>query len=114
MSIGDQAHDIGLAWERLSDPRPRITLEIFTQADVEQIFYLGPHSPELTPKEVDLLHRAWLKMSERLAGEEIHHHDVVHFALTEIEREVTDKHNTEVLKRMRDHLHDIQGRRPSS
>ena len=34
----------------------------------EQIFYLGPHAPRLTPKEIDLLHQIWLKLSDKLAG----------------------------------------------
>ena len=34
----------------------------------EQIFYLGPHAPRLTPKEIDLLHKIWLKL-QREAGQ---------------------------------------------
>src|SRR6185295_10412607 len=104
MSIADQAREIGLAWERLPEPRPKLTLEIYSQSGQEQIFYLGPHSPQLTPKEIDLLHRIWLKMSDKLEGEEIHHHDIVHFALTEVDREISDNQDSEVLKRMREHL----------
>jgi hypothetical protein len=114
MSIADQARDIGLAWERMPEPRPRITLEIFTRSGQEQAFYLGPHSPQLTPKEIELLHKIWLKMSDKLDGEEIHHHDIIHFALTEVEREITEDRDSDVLKRMRDHLHEIQNRRLSS
>ena len=66
----------------MPEPRPRVTLEIFTPAGQEQIFYLGPHAPRLTPKEIDLLHKVWLQLSERMPGQEIHHHDIVHFALT--------------------------------
>ena len=114
MSIADQARDIGLAWERMPEPRPKITLEIFTRSGQEQIYYLGPHSPRLTPKEIDLLHRVWLKMSDELEGEEIHHHDIIHFALTELDREMTECPNSDVLKRMRDHLHEIQACRQNS
>jgi amino acid transporter len=114
MSIADQARDIGLAWERMPEPRPKLTLEIFTRSSQEQVFYLGPHSPQLTPKEVELLHQIWLKMSDELEGEEIHHHDIIHFALAEVERGIAQDGNSDVLKRMRDHLHEIQDRRRNS
>jgi len=86
MPVTEQAREIGLAWERMPEPRPRLALEIFTPAGQEYIFYLGPHAPRLTPKEIDVLHKMWLKFSEKLAGEELHHHDIIHFALTELER----------------------------
>ncbi|MGA3294098.1 MAG: amino acid permease [Candidatus Acidiferrales bacterium] len=110
-SVTEQAREIGIAWERMPEPRPRVTLELFTPSGHEQVFYLGPHAPRLTPKEVDLLHKVWLDFADHLPGEEIHHHDIVHFALTEVEREIAQGHADEVLRRLRDHLHDIQNRR---
>ena len=47
----------------MPEPRPRVALEIFTPSGQEQIFYLGPHAPRLTPKEIDVLHQCgwnWL------------------------------------------------------
>jgi hypothetical protein len=41
----------------------------------------------------------------------VHHHDVVHFALTEVEREMAQGEVDAVVERLRQHLHDIQGRR---
>ena len=110
-AITEQAREIGLAWERMPEPRPRVTLEIFTPAGHEQVFYLGPHAPRLTPKEVDLLHKVWLDFADHLPGEEIHHHDIVHFALAELEREIAQGHGEETLRRLRDHLHEIESRR---
>jgi len=111
MPITEQAREIGIAWERMAQPRPRVSLEIFTPSGQEQIFYLGPHAPRLTPKEIDLLHKAWLQLSERLPGQEIHHHDIVHFALDELEREFSKGEDDEVLRRFRDHLNNIHDRR---
>jgi amino acid transporter len=110
-SVTDQARDIGLAWERMPEPRPRLALEIFTPSGQEQIFYLGPHAPRLTPKEIDLLHQLWLQLADKLPGEEIHHHDIIHFALDEVEREIAAGEESDVLKRLRDHLHEISKRR---
>jgi hypothetical protein len=109
--VTEQAREIGLAWERMPEPRPRVALELFAPSGQEQIFYLGPHAPRLTPKEIDLLHSIWLKLAEQLPGAEIHHHDIVHFSLTELERELASGVDDDVLKRLREHIRDIQGRR---
>jgi len=113
MPVTEQAREIGISWERMTEPRPRVTLEIFTPSGQEQIFYLGPHAPRLTPKEIDLLHKVWLELSDSLPNEEIHHHDIVHFALDEVEREIADGQGGDVLNRLRDHLRKIQKRRQS-
>jgi len=110
-SLQEQAREVGIAWERLQDPRPRVTLEIFEPTGHEQIFYLGPHAPRLTPKEIDLLHKVWLEFADRMPGQEVHHHDIVHFALAELVREMKDARNGEVVERLREHLHEIENRR---
>ena len=101
----------GLAWERLSDPKPQLTLEIYFPSGQEHIFYLGPHAPHLTPKEIDLLHSLWLQISNEVAPEEIHHHDVVHFALEELREDLSNSQRQEVLHRLRHHLQEIKERR---
>ena len=111
MSVTEQAREIGLAWERMPEPRPRVTLELFTPSGQEQVFYLGPHAPLLTPKEIDLLHKIWLELSDQLPGREIHHHDIVHFALAEVEREMANSQQADVLERLREHIKDIENRR---
>ena len=111
MSINEQARQIGIAWERMAEPRPRVTLELFAPSGQEQIFYLGPHAPRLTAKEIDILHKVWLDLSDHLPGEEIHHHDIVHFALNEVEREIAEGNGSAVLERLREHLHEIRSRR---
>ena len=115
-SFDEQARQIGVTWERMPEPRPRVALEIVTPSGGEHIFYLGPHAPRLTPKEIDLLHKVWLEFADHLPGEELHHHDIVHFALNEVQREL-DKNGSnssnEVLDRLREHLHEIQTKRQS-
>jgi nucleotide-binding universal stress UspA family protein len=110
-TIIEQAREIGLAWERMPEPRPRVALELFTPSGHEQIFYLGPHAPRLTPKEIDVLHKVWPEFSDRLPDEEIHHHDIIHFALDEVEREIAEGRGDEVLQRLHDHLHAIKSNR---
>jgi amino acid transporter len=110
MPVAEEARQAGAAWERLSPPKPHLSLEIYTPGGQETIFYLGPHAPRLTPKEIDELHALWLRFSDQL-GCDLHHHDIVHFALNELKKELADGKEEEVLARLRQHLAEIQARR---
>jgi amino acid transporter len=111
IAVPEEARFAGLAWEKLPDPKPQLTLEIHTPDGLEEIFYLGPHAPHLTPKEIDLLHKLWLRFSTELAPEEVHHHDIVHFALDELNGEIVRGEEPEVLGRLKDHIAQIKSRR---
>jgi amino acid transporter len=112
-AVPDEARMAGLAWESLPAPRPQLTLEIYSPTGQEHVFYLGPHAPRLTNKEIDLLHGIWLELSNEVAPEELHHHDVVHIALEELRRNITDGRRQEIIEALRKHLSDIR-KRPSA
>jgi amino acid transporter len=112
--VAEEARLAGLAWERLPAPKPQLTLEVYFPTGQEHIFYLGPHVPRLTPKEIDLLHSMWLELSSDVAPEEIHHHDVVHFSLEELRLELGNAHRGDVLAKLRQHLREIKDRRAPS
>src|SRR5438067_6619910 len=111
--VAEEARVAGLAWEHLSDPKPELTLIIYSPTGQEQVFYLGPHAPHLTPKEVDLLHSIWLELSNSVAPEELHHHDVVHFALQELRNDMSDSQRSRVVDNLQQHLQVIKDRRAS-
>jgi hypothetical protein len=113
-AVADEARIAGLAWEALPEPRPQLTLEIFSPSGQVHVFYLGPHPPKLTSKEIDLLHGIWLELSNEVAPEELHHHDVVHFALDELRKDIRDSRRQEIIDALRDHLAEIRQRRTSS
>ncbi len=104
MSIAEQAREFGLAWEALPDPRPPFNLEIFTPLGEHEFFLLGPHAPNLTRNEVNLVHQLWLRLSDLVTPEELHHHDVVHFALNEVKQELAEGREKDVVERLREHL----------
>jgi amino acid transporter len=104
MPIHHQAVLIGQAWERLPEPRPRLALEIYSRSGNKHFFYLGPHAPHLTPREIELLHRLWLQLSQRLDGHELRHHDVVYLALKEVEREIAEGKTDVLLPRLQQYL----------
>jgi hypothetical protein len=113
-AVVDEARIAGLAWEALPEPRPQLTLEIYSPGGQEHIFYLGPHAPRLTAKEIDLLHGLWLELSNEVAPLELHHHDVVHIALEELRKDIVDGRRAEIINALRQHLTDIRDRRSSS
>ena len=104
LTLPEQAREIGLAWEQLEDPRPQFNLEIFSPGGEREYFLLGPHAPNLTSNEVRLVHRLWLRFSDLVAPDELHHHDVVHFALDEVLHELQDGKEAEVVARLKEHI----------
>jgi amino acid transporter len=110
----EQARQIGDAWEKLGDIKPQFNLEIHLPNGDKIYKVLGPHAPNLTANEVNLLHSLWLRFSDVLAPRELHHHDVVHFALQEVQKEIEDGQEDAVVKRLRDHLDGNQSKKPPS
>ncbi len=104
LNCAEQAREIGLAWEQLPDPRPQFNMEIFAPGGQREFFLLGPHAPNLTSNEVRLIHRLWLRFSDLVPPGELHHHDVVHFALDEVLNELQEGKESEVVVRLKHHL----------
>jgi amino acid transporter len=103
-STEEQARHFGDAWEKLLDPKPQFNLEIHMTNGDKVYKVLGPHAPNLTANEVNLLHRLWLRFSEASAPLELHHHDVVHFALEEVMKELDDGQEEALMARLKAHL----------
>ena len=105
LSLAEEAREVGLAWENLPDPRPPFNMEIFAPGGGQHEFFrLGPHAPNLSMNEVNLVHRLWLRLSDLISPEELHHHDVVHFALNEVQKEIAEGKDQEVAQRLKEHL----------
>ncbi len=107
----EQARQIGDAWEKLGDIKPQFNLEIHLPNGDKIYKVLGPHAPNLTANEVNLLHRLWLRFSDVLAPQELHHHDVVHFALEEVKKEIEEGKEDAVVTRLRAHLDANQSKK---
>jgi amino acid transporter len=110
-STEEQARQVGEAWEKLGDPKPQFNLEIHMPNGDKLYKVLGPHAPNLTANEINLLHRLWLRFSDSVAPLEIHHHDVVHFALEEVQKELDEGNEEKVVNRLRAHLEENQKKR---
>ncbi len=111
-SVEEQARQIGDAWENLPDPKPQFNLEIHLKNGDKVYKVLGPHAPNLTANEVNLLHRLWLRFSEASTPLELHHHDVVHFALEEVMKELDDGQEEALTARLKAHLESNVNKKP--
>ncbi len=105
MASEELASRIGLAWERLPEPRHAFSLEI-TNPDRPSVYVnLGPHPPRLWPEDVDRLHRIWLRLCANGVGSRLHHRDVVGVALQRLEDDLDGGRNKEVLDSLELEIH---------
>lgn len=92
MDSHELARRIGMAWERLPEPRHPFSLEVIAPGRPSIYVNLGPHPPRLWPEDVDRAHELWLHLSETF-GAKLHHRDVVGVALRRLERDLAERHD---------------------
>jgi hypothetical protein len=99
MASEELARRIGLAWEKLPEPRHAFSLEI-SSPDREPVFVnLGPHPPRLWPEDVERVHQLWLRLTEETElGSKLHHRDVVGVALRALEERLDGRAHEDVLR----------------
>jgi amino acid transporter len=105
MTSDELARRIGLAWERLPEPRHPFSLEIINPDRPSTYVNLGPHPPRLWPEDVDKLHDLWLRLSGSDAlGSKLHHRDVVGLALRRLERDLENQNGSDVMQQLETEL----------
>jgi hypothetical protein len=102
LAPGEQARLLGEAWEALPHrPERRVLFRVIDPGGAEHDFYLGAHAPELSEQDVGLIHRLWLEVTRDGGRAEVHHRDVVSFALTRLDGELHGTARAEVLRQLR-------------
>jgi hypothetical protein len=105
MSSAELARRIGLAWEKLPEPRHAFSLEIITPDRPPTYVNLGPHPPRLWPEDVTKLHNLWLKLSaDEAIGSKLHHRDVVGLALRRLEKDLSGPEREQLLEQLSDEI----------
>lgn len=104
LTSDEQAKLTGDAWERLAEPRPRLTLEVCAPDGTVREYSLGPHTPRMRPQDVELMHKLWLDitMDPKFAG--AHHYHIVALALEELKRELSTEQRAQLLKKLHDEM----------
>jgi amino acid transporter len=96
MDSAELARRIGLAWEKLPEPRHPLSLEVITPGRPSVYVNLGPHPPRLWPEDLDRAHELWLELSSDF-GARLHHRDVIGVALRRLEKDLSGDRRREVL-----------------
>jgi amino acid transporter len=104
LTADEQAKLTGDAWERLPEPRPRLTLEVCAPDGTVREYALGPHTPRMRPQDVELMHKLWLNITSdpKFAG--THHYHIVALALEELQRELTTEQRAQLLQKLHDEM----------
>jgi amino acid transporter len=104
LTADEQAKLTGDAWERLPEPRPRLTLEVSAPDGTSREYALGPHTPRMRPQDVELMHKLWLEITgdPKYAG--AHHYHIVALALQELEKELNSEQRAEILQKLQEEM----------
>src|SRR6202142_2219423 len=107
LNADEQAKLTGDAWERLPEPRPRLTLEVHAPNGTVREYPLGPHTPRMRPQDVELMHKLWLTITAdpRFAG--AHHYHIVALALEELQRELSTEQRAQLLQKLQEEMDRI-------
>jgi amino acid transporter len=84
MTAEDQAYHLGQAWEALPEPKRQFNFHVIEPNGQSKVFYIGPHAPNLSPDDVQLVHRLWLNMRRDPTVSDLHHSDIITYALTRL------------------------------
>ena len=114
LTVDEQGKLTGDAWERLPEPRPRLTLVVYEPDGAAHEYLLGPHTPRMRPQDIGLMHNVWLDITRdpRFAG--AHHYHVVALALEQLQKELKGGSRQELLDRLEREMRQGQDRDPPS
>jgi len=104
MDSEELARRIGLAWEKLPEPRHPFSLEIISLGRPSVYVNLGPHPPRLWPEDLDRTHDIWLQLQQNF-GSKLHHRDVVGVALRRLAKDLEGERRRDVLTDLERELH---------
>ncbi len=102
MSAEDQAFHMGQAWEALPEPKRQFNFYIVDPQGGVKVFYIGPHAPTLSPDDVQLVHRLWLNMRRDPSVQDLHHSDIITYALTRLAGQYA-REKQEILRDLRNY-----------
>jgi hypothetical protein len=102
MTAEDQAFHIGQAWEALAEPKRQFNFYVVSPNGETKVFYIGPHAPTLGPDDVQLVHRLWLNMRRDPSVQDLHHSDIITYALTRLAGQYA-REKVEILRDLRNY-----------
>jgi hypothetical protein len=104
LSPEEQGMMTGDAWERLPDPKPRMKLIVAAPDGRKWDFELGPHTPQLRPQDIKLMHDIWLQVTRDPKYANLHHYHVVSVALRELQDRLNSPESVQALQDLREEI----------
>jgi amino acid transporter len=98
----EQAFHLGLAWEALPQPKRQFNFYVVDPSGEAKVFYIGPHAPKLSPDDVQLVHRLWVNMRRDPSMQDLHHSDIITYALTHLAGQYA-REKEEILRDLRNY-----------
>ncbi len=102
----EQAFHVGQAWEALPEPKRQFTFYVVKPDGEASSFHIGPHVPSLEGADVQLVHRMWLNFRRDPDMQQLHHSDVITYALTRLATDYA-RDKQETLHGLRQSLEEI-------
>jgi len=102
MTAEEQAFHLGQAWEALPEPKRQFNFFVIGPNGETRVFYIGPHAPALSPDDVQLVHRLWLNMRRDPTVQDLHHSDIITYALTRLAGQYA-REKAEILRDLRNY-----------
>jgi hypothetical protein len=102
MTAEDQAFHMGQAWEALPEPKRQFNFYVVDPGASVKVFYIGPHAPNLSADDVQLVHRLWLNMRRDPSMPDLHHSDIITYALTRLAGQYA-REKQEILRDLRNY-----------
>jgi amino acid transporter len=87
LTAQEQAYHTGQAWEQLAEPKRQFTFYVVGPDGEATSFHIGPHAPDIQQREVQVVHRLWLSLRKSPEMHDLHHSDVITYALTRMAKE---------------------------
>ena len=84
MTPEDQAFHLGQAWEALPDPKRQFNFYVVSDKRRSQGVLHWAARASLSPDDVQLVHRLWLNMRRDPSVQDLHHSDIITYALTRL------------------------------
>ena len=102
MTAEEQAYHMGQAWEALPEPKRQFNFYVIDPGGQSKVFYIGPHAPKLSPDDVQLVHRLWVNMRRDPSVQDLHHSDIITYALTRLAGQYA-REKQEILRDLRNY-----------
>ena len=89
LTAEEQAYHVGQAWEALPEPKRQFTFYVIRPDGKALSFHIGPHAPTIESDDVQLVHRLWLQLRRDPDMRDLHHSDILTYAITRLASEYT-------------------------